>query len=82
MLRGQIFSTEEKFAELDCNPSRLEKRFVRAMETLSKQPDKYQYGFAARTGRRLRAYPGISPRWTGIICRHTIIAQAKCNSAR
>ena len=30
----------------------------------------------------LRAYPGISPGWTGMICRHMIIAQAKCNSAR
>jgi hypothetical protein len=31
---------KEEFAGLDCNSSRLEKRFIRTMETLSKQPDK------------------------------------------
>jgi hypothetical protein len=31
---------EEEFAGLDCNSSRLEKRFIRTMETLSKQQDK------------------------------------------
>ena len=40
MAREQAFNMEEEFAGLDCNSSRLEKRFVRTMETLSKQPDK------------------------------------------
>ena len=40
MARGQTISMEDEFAELDCNSSRLEKRFIRTMETLSKQPDK------------------------------------------
>ncbi|MDR1858275.1 MAG: transposase [Treponema sp.] len=31
---------KEEFTGPDCNSSRLEKRFVRTMETLSKQPDK------------------------------------------
>jgi hypothetical protein len=30
----------EEFADLDFNSSRLEQRFIRTMETLSKQPDK------------------------------------------
>jgi len=30
----------------------------------------------------LRAYPGISPGWTGMICRQTIMAQANCSNAR
>jgi len=40
MAGEQTFNMEEEFAGLDCNSSRLEKRFVRTMETLSKQPDK------------------------------------------
>jgi hypothetical protein len=40
MAGKQTFNMEEEFAGLDCNPSRLEKRFIRTMETLSKQPDK------------------------------------------
>ena len=40
MAGKQTFDMEEEFAGLDCNSSRLEKRFVRTMETLSKQPDK------------------------------------------
>ena len=40
MAREQTFNMEEEFAGLECNSSRLEKRFVRTMETLSKQPDK------------------------------------------
>ena len=40
MVREQTFNMEEEFAGLDCNSKRLEKRFVRTMETLSKQPDK------------------------------------------
>ena len=40
MAGEQTFSMEEEFAGLDCNSSRLEKRFIRTMETLSKQPDK------------------------------------------
>jgi hypothetical protein len=31
---------KEKFTGLDHNSGRLEKRFIRTMETLSKQPDK------------------------------------------
>ena len=40
MAREQTFSMEEEFAGLDCNSSRLEKRFIRTMETLFKRPDK------------------------------------------
>jgi len=40
MAKKQTFNMEEEFAGLDCNSSRLEKRFIRTMETLSKQPDK------------------------------------------
>jgi hypothetical protein len=40
MAGKQTFNTEEEFAGLDRNSSRLEKRFIRTMETLSKQPDK------------------------------------------
>ena len=40
MAEKQAFNMEDEFAGLDCNSSRLEKRFIRTMETLSKQPDK------------------------------------------
>jgi hypothetical protein len=40
MAEEHIFNMEEEFAGLDFNSRRLEKRFVRTMETLSKQPDK------------------------------------------
>jgi hypothetical protein len=40
MARGETFSMEEEFSGLNCNSSRLEKRFIRTMETLSEQPDK------------------------------------------
>jgi len=40
MAGKQTFNMEDEFAGLDCNSSRLEKRFIRTMETLSKQPDK------------------------------------------
>jgi hypothetical protein len=40
MENRQGLSMREEFATLDFNSSRLEKRFVRAMETLAGQPDK------------------------------------------
>jgi hypothetical protein len=40
MAEKQSFNMEEEFAGLDFNSARLEKRFVRTMETLSKQPEK------------------------------------------
>jgi len=40
MAGKRIFDMEEEFKGLDFNSSRLEKRFIRTMETLSKQPDK------------------------------------------
>jgi hypothetical protein len=40
MAGKQTFNMKEEFAGLDCNSSRIEKRFIRTMETLSKQPDK------------------------------------------
>jgi hypothetical protein len=40
MAGEQSFSMEEEFAGLDFNSSRLEKRFIRTMETLSRKPDK------------------------------------------
>jgi hypothetical protein len=38
MSGGESFNTAEEFANVDFNEARLEKRFVRTMETLSKQP--------------------------------------------
>ena len=40
MAKKHTFNMKEEFAGLDCNPSRLEKRFVRTMETLSEKPDR------------------------------------------
>ena len=40
MTGEQTFNMEEEFAGLDCGSSRVEKRFIKTMETLSKQPDK------------------------------------------
>jgi 5S rRNA maturation endonuclease (ribonuclease M5) len=40
MAGGEKFNTAKEFADVDFNGARLEKRFVRTMETLSKQPDK------------------------------------------
>jgi hypothetical protein len=40
MAGGENFNTAEEFAGVDFNEARLEKRFVRTMETLSRQPDK------------------------------------------
>jgi hypothetical protein len=40
MENGMGLSMQEEFATLDFNSSRLEKRFVKTMETLSGQPDK------------------------------------------
>jgi hypothetical protein len=40
MAGEKSFSMEQEFAGLDFNSGRLEKRFVRTMETLSRQPDK------------------------------------------
>ncbi|MDR0638597.1 MAG: hypothetical protein LBG27_06830 [Spirochaetaceae bacterium] len=40
MERGTGFGTGRKFAELDFHSVRLEERFVRAMETFYKRPDK------------------------------------------
>jgi hypothetical protein len=40
MENGVGFKMGEEFADLDFNSSRLEQRFIRTMETLSKQPDK------------------------------------------
>ncbi|MDR2730310.1 MAG: hypothetical protein LBB81_05365 [Treponema sp.] len=40
MENGVGLKMAEEFADLDLNPSRLEQRFIRAMETLSGQPDK------------------------------------------
>ena len=40
MDEGKKFAMSEEFEDLDFSSKRLEKRFVRTMETLSKQPDK------------------------------------------
>ena len=40
MAGEQTFNMEEEFAGLDCNSNCLEKRFIKTMETLSKQPCK------------------------------------------
>jgi hypothetical protein len=40
MVGGESFNMAEEFAGVDFNEARLEKRFVRTMETLSRQPDK------------------------------------------
>jgi Uma2 family endonuclease len=39
MSGGESFNMAEEFANVDFNEARLEKRFVRTMETLSRQPD-------------------------------------------
>jgi hypothetical protein len=38
MSGGESFNMAEEFADVDFNEARLEKRFVRTMETLSRQP--------------------------------------------
>jgi hypothetical protein len=38
MSGGENFNMAEEFAEIDFNEARLEERFVRTMETLSRQP--------------------------------------------
>ena len=40
MAHKQTFNMEDEFSGLDFNSRRLEKRFIRTMETLSQQPDK------------------------------------------
>ena len=40
MAGEQTFDMKDEFAGLDFNSTRLEKRFIRTMKTLSKQPDK------------------------------------------
>ena len=40
MEKGMGLNVREEFAGLDLKSSRLEKRFVRSMETLAGQPDK------------------------------------------
>ena len=40
MDEGKKFTMSEEFEDLDFGSKRLEKRFVRTMETLSKQPNK------------------------------------------
>jgi hypothetical protein len=40
MLGTQAFNFDQEFSGLDFNSSRLEKRFIRTMETLAEQPDK------------------------------------------
>lgn len=40
MAKEKTFNMEEEFAGLDFNSSRLEKRFIRTMQTLSEQPGK------------------------------------------
>src|SRR5215469_17414434 len=40
MENGKKLNMQEEFAGLDLNSSRLEKRFIKTMETLSGQPDK------------------------------------------
>ncbi|MDR1220256.1 MAG: transposase [Treponema sp.] len=39
MAQGKSFEMADEFVGLDFNSIRLESRFVRAMETLMKQPD-------------------------------------------
>ena len=40
MTWGNTFNMNEEFAGLDFNSSRLEKRFIKTMETLGGQPEK------------------------------------------
>jgi hypothetical protein len=40
MAGGESFNMAEEFVDVDFNEVRLEKRFVRTMETLSRQPGK------------------------------------------
>jgi hypothetical protein len=47
MVGGDSFNMAEVFGEVDFNEKRLEKRFRKAMETLSKDPQKSIYGSCA-----------------------------------
>jgi hypothetical protein len=40
MSEGESFNMAEEFVDVDFNEARLEKRFVKTKETLSRQPDK------------------------------------------
>jgi hypothetical protein len=51
MSGGESFNTTEEFADVDFNEARLEKRFVRTMETLSKQPGRLNMGKQRESGR-------------------------------
>jgi hypothetical protein len=53
MSGGESFNMAEEFADVDFNEARLEKRFVRTMETLSRQP-----------GGSIWAIAGLRP-WRG-----------------
>ena len=44
------FNMKDEFANLDFNSGRLEKRFVRTMETLAEQPDKSIFAYQVDTG--------------------------------
>jgi hypothetical protein len=47
MTKGDVFNRAEEFAGVDFTDERLEKRFRRTMETLSKDPQKSIYGSSA-----------------------------------
>ncbi|MHC6203328.1 IS4 family transposase [Breznakiellaceae bacterium SP9] len=44
MIDGNSFNMAEEFRDIDFNEKRLEKRFIKTMETLSKEPQKTIYG--------------------------------------
>ena len=49
----------EEFATLDFNSSRLEKRFVKTMETSAGQPDKSIWGHAVKTALKPSHIPNV-----------------------
>ncbi|MDR2078729.1 MAG: hypothetical protein LBP74_03275 [Treponema sp.] len=56
MTGGDTFNIAEEFADVDFNEERLEKRFRRTMETLSKDPQKSIYGSSANRAEATAIY--------------------------
>jgi hypothetical protein len=56
MAGGDFFNMAEEFADVDFNEERLEKRFRRTMETLSRQPDKSIWASSANRAEAKAIY--------------------------
>ncbi|MDR2095900.1 MAG: transposase [Treponema sp.] len=56
MTERDAFNLAEEFAKVDFNEKRLEKRFRKTMETLSKDPQKSIYGSSANRAEAKAIY--------------------------